>query len=199
MEPVTHSSQAVPEPLLEVPEFVSVRSDACLVDQVFLMACALRCGTLPCTLKKVEKNRDLLTRPIIAQLKSLGYEEDEEGNLFKIKEASDGITQALEIRRSEVGGVTPWGVAFYPYGSGFFDAEKDLLLAIEQAQVKLEALSKSIFIQVDFLKDTYKVPALALKESVIHYEDAISFVTQNRAFARDIVNYFGILHPVMVG
>lgn len=199
MEPEIHQIFSFPEFVAEVPEAVSVRSDACLVDKIFLMACALRCGTLPCTLRKVEKNRDLLTRPILTQLKSMGYEEDDEGNLFKIKDVSDGITQALEIRRSPVGGVTPWGVAFYPYGSRFYEAEQDLFQAIERAWAKLEALSKSIFIQVDFLKDTYKVPALALKSSVVHYEDAINFVAHNGSFARDMVNCFGVLHPVMLG
>lgn len=197
MERLSINENIEPRVIGDFPQTVSVNSEESLVDKIFIIASALRCRTLPCTLKKIDKNRDLLTRPLIAHLKENGYEEDDSGNLFKLIDTKDGIQKVAIIMRLPVGSVAPWGVAFFPSGSGYEEAEKDLRVAVDGAYDKVIALSKSIFIQVDFLKEQLKIPALALHDSVIHYEDAIDFVRLNRPLAKEIVGNFGILHPVM--
>lgn len=189
------------EPKIEgkFPQTVSISSDDSLIDRLFMISCALRCKTLPCTLKKIEKNRDLLTRPVIANLKGNGYEEDDEGNLFKLLKTDDGIQKVAGIMRLPLGSVAPWGAAFFPTGSGFNEAMNDLEVAVESSLQKVLNLGKIIFIQVDFLKDDLIIPSMLLHTSVIHYQDAIDFVNLNRSIALEITNNFGILHPVMLG
>lgn len=182
-----------------IQEKISVRSPAVLIDELFIIASALRCRSLPCTMRKVEKNPDLLTRQTVAMLKSLGYEEDEfgltEGSLFRIlPHADDGIMKVAQVIRLPDGAKSPWGGVFAPTGSGFEEAASDLIEAINYAEAKVEALTKALYIQVEFLRfDPKLMPILQIiHDSIIHYDDAKNLVTLNPEFASEMVQLFGV-------
>lgn len=195
----THEAFEVDYSYPAIQEDISIRSPSILVDQLFIIASALRCRSLPCTLKKIEKNPDLLTRQTTSMLKSLGYEEDDfgltQGSLFKIlPHDGDGLMKVAQIIRLPDGAKSPWGGVFAPTGSGMEVATDDLIRAMSHAEAKVIALTKSLYIQVEFIRDNPSIkPILViLHDSIVHYEDAKHLVYENHEFAQELVQIFGI-------
>lgn len=205
-ERATHNTAATPHQSFEIEnsypsiqEDISIRSPSILVDQLFIIASALRCRSLPCTLNKIEKNPDLLTRQTTSMLKSMGYEEDDygltKGSLYKIlPNDGDGIMKVAQIIRLPDGAKSPWGGVFAPTGSGMDVATDDLINAMSYAEAKVIALTKALYIQVEFLRDnaSLKPFLLILHDSIVHYEDAKHMVYENPEFSKELVQVFGI-------
>ena len=182
-----------------IQDTVSIRSSDAIIDQLFLIACALRCRSLPCTLRKIEKNPDLLTRHTTAYLKGLGYEDDDcgltQGSLFRVlPHESDGLMKVAQIIRLPDGAQSPWGGVYAPTGSGYVAAQEDLCQAVDVARNKVSALAKALYVQVEFLRDNPKIgmEAQLIHDTIIHYEDAKDFVSLNPKLAHEMIQIFNV-------